>query len=147
MPDKEPIDVFRELDLLCFPAGEFLAAGSAIMAVKGIRPAYDLDIIVSEKLFEICRVVGDWELRPWTRRGLPGKDWLKKGKIELLRHLNTNKQIFLFEDLLVTAEIVRGVPFLSLQQLMEFKRDYGRQKDFDDVELILNYLQGKGDTQ
>lgn len=38
------------------------------------------------------------------------------------------------------GELVGGVWFLSLAQLIKFKKNYGRQKDFDDIALMEKYL-------
>jgi hypothetical protein len=137
--DLQPIDIFKEIACLNFPEGEFLVAGSGIMAAKGIRPAYDLDLVVSENLFEICKGSG-WELKPWTKPGIVGREWLKKGNVELLLHLGNMNQGFTLEVLLGEAEIVNGISFLSLERLMEFKALWGRTKDLDDIQLILKHL-------
>lgn len=140
MRDQQPIDIFKEVAKLNFPAGEYLIVGSGIMAVKGIRPAYDLDILVTERLFETCKSSGCWEIKPWTKVGMNGKEWLRKDKVELLLHLDSKEKGLTAKRLMEEAEIVQDIPFLSLKQLMGFKATYGRQKDFNDIELILNYL-------
>lgn len=136
----DPIDIFKEIENLNFPAGEFLVAGSGIMAAKGIRPAYDLDIVVSENLFETCKTSG-WELKPWTKPGMAGKEWLKKDNAELLLHLGNIDEGFDLGFLLKEAETVNDIPFLSLHRLVELKTRWGRPKDFYDIRLILEYLQ------
>ena len=38
------------------------------------------------------------------------------------------------------AEIINGLPFMPLQELLDIKRIVGRGKDLADVELIESYL-------
>ncbi len=137
--EMTPIDIFKELEKLNFPIGEYVVAGSGIMSAKGIRPAYDLDIVVTQELFDECLENG-WELRPWTRTGKVGKSWLKKEGVELLLELGFEDEAMTAKDLMKEGEIVNGVPFLSLHQLIKFKKDYGRPKDFEDIALMEEYL-------
>ena len=51
--DLQPVDIFKEIAALNFPVGHYLIAGGGIMAARGIRPAYDLDILVTEELLKI----------------------------------------------------------------------------------------------
>lgn len=139
LSDPQPIDLFAEIRKLNFPAGHFLVAGSAIMAAKGIRPAYDLDIIVTQELFDICKASG-WELKPWTRTGKVGKPWLQKGIADLMLELGFDEEVMTATDLMKEGEIIDGIHFLSLEQLMKYKREYGRPKDFEDIALIENFL-------
>jgi len=136
---QTPIDIFKEVEKLGFPEGEYIVVGSGIMAAKGIRPAYDLDIVVTQKLFNDC-IKNGWELRPWTRTGKVGKEWLKKEGVELLLELGFQNEAMTAIDLMKEGEVINGIPFLSLYQLIKFKKDYGRPKDFDDIALMKEYL-------
>lgn len=136
---QKPIHIFDELRKLNFPTEQFIVVGSGIMAAKGIRDAYDLDIIVSQELFDSCKNSG-WELKPWTRSGRPGKDWLKGDNVDLMIICQCGEEDLYLEDLKKEGEKVNGVWFLSLKQLIKFKREYGRQKDFDDIALMEKYL-------
>lgn len=141
---QEPIDIFAEVKKLNFPTRDFIVVGSGILAAKGIRPAYDLDIVVTEELFEKCKSEG-WEIMPWTRTGKIGKEWLKKGISDLMLEISFEDKGLSARDLIKDGEIIKGINFLSLAQLIAFKKEYGRQKDFDDIRLVETYLtQTKG---
>lgn len=137
-----PIDIFKEVKALNFPSDHFIVVGSAIMSVKGIRPAYDLDIVISQELFETCKSQ-DWELKPWTRAGYPGKEWLKKGITDLMLEVNCGNERFDLPALKKEGEVIDGIWFMSLSQLITFKKAYGRPKDFQDIELIQKFLDNK----
>ena len=123
------MDIFAEIKKLDFPQGQYIVVGSAIMAAKSIRGTNDLDIIVTQELFERHRTEG-WELLPWTKPGISGKDWLRKGSIELYVQLSRKKGVLTLDELLEDSEVIQGIPFITLEQLIEFKREYGRPKDF-----------------
>lgn len=133
-----PIDIFEEIKKLNFPPDHFIVVGSGIMAVKGIRDAYDLDIVVSQELFDKCKSEG-WELKPWTRSGRIGKDWLKGDIADLMIESQLGDEDYNLEKLKEEGELINGIWFLSLDQLIKFKRNYGRPKDFDDIALMEKY--------
>jgi len=139
---EKAINIFKEVKKLNFPTDCFIVVGSGIMAVKNIREAYDLDIVVSEELFEKCKNK-DWELKPWTRVGTIGKPWLKKGITELMVEIISGDEILNLKALKKEGEEINGIWFLSLKQLIKFKKAYGRSKDFDDIALMEKYLNSK----
>jgi hypothetical protein len=133
------VNIFEEIAKLNFPPDQYIVVGSGIMAAKGIREAKDLDIIVTPELFEKCKAE-DWELLPWTKEGIPGKEWLKKGPVELFVQLSLKAGGVPAKELLKNAEIINGIPFITLKQHMEFKAEFGRPQDFADIEMIKKYL-------
>jgi len=38
------------------------------------------------------------------------------------------------------AEIIEGLPFVRLEYVIEWKESMGREKDCNDIELIIDYL-------
>jgi len=38
------------------------------------------------------------------------------------------------------AVIIVGLPFLTLKELLAYKKAFGREKDLKDIKLINNYL-------
>ncbi len=139
------MEIFSEIAKLNFPPDQYIVVGSGIMAVKGIREASDLDIIVTPELFEKCKAEG-WEVHPWTKEGIPGKEWLKKGEIELYVQLSLKAGGVPAKELLKDAEIINGVPFITLEQHMKFKAEFGRPQDLADIETIKNYLAQQENT-
>jgi hypothetical protein len=45
-----------------------------------------------------------------------------------------------FKELREAAEIIDGIPFCNLKDIVRIKRSYGREKDSKDIALIENYL-------
>ncbi len=131
------LEAVRSLDL---PEGSFIVVGASCLAVKGIRPSNDIDIVVTQAVFDLIRGRG-WEIDPvfkekWNR------ERLTHGHFEVYNDMVLEKEgkRFSAEELIPTAEMVEGVPFLSLPDLIRFKRDSARSKDLDDIVLTEDYL-------
>lgn len=133
------MDIFKEIKKLNFPKDQFIVVGGSVMALKGIRQTSDLDIIVSEELFNECEKNG-WVRQEWTWTGGKIRGWLKKDDVELSVECVDNERILLLDDLKKDAEIINGIYFMSLTQLIQFKKSHGRTKDFEDIKLIEDYL-------
>jgi len=80
MNEITPIDIFKEIEVLNLPKDQFIVVGSGILSAKKIRPAYDLDIVATEELFDLCKIKGDWEEQKWTWPVGYIKNGLKKEK-------------------------------------------------------------------
>lgn len=136
------MNIFKEIAKLNFPPDQYIIVGSGIMAVKGIREANDLDIIVTPELFEKCKIEG-WEIHPWTKEGIPGKEWLKKGIIDLYVQLSLKGGGVSAKELLRDAEFINSVPFITLENHMKYKAEFGRPQDLADIQMIKDYLSKK----
>ena len=65
---------------------------------------------------------------------------LKKNDIDILPNLMLNSYIGDTKQLIADADIIKGFPFIKLAELVKFKRELGRDKDFEDIKLIENFL-------
>jgi len=133
------MNIFERIKALNFPKGHYIVVGSGILAAKGIREANDLDIVVTPELFTICKKNG-WELKPWTKKEIPGNPWLKKDDAELMIDMNYNGVSFGVSDLMKEGEHINDIWFISLKRLAAFKQAWGRPRDFEDIILIEEYL-------
>lgn len=129
---------------LGFPVGEYVVVGGA-MEAYGIRDAKDLDIVVTESLFEkllsegrqlcICE-----ECRVDQEKG-SSKRMLKKPGVDIISQY-TWKDTYQADttELIRNANIIDDVPFVQLEELLKWKKAAAREKDLKDVELIEYYL-------
>jgi len=108
------------------------------MQALGIKEARDIDIVVMPELFEKCKQSG-WEQVHWTYPEKLGQIYLRKGSVELYLDVNCGSCNPTTEELIQNAHISDGVPFISLDQLISFKRAYGKEKDFADTKLVEEY--------
>ena len=47
-----------------------------------------------------------------------------------------------FEQMIEKAEMIHGIPFAPLSEVLKWKLAFGRPKDIADVQLIQAYLKG-----
>ena len=120
----------NELGSLNLPAGKFAIFGSGPMAIRGIRESKDLDIIVKQDVWDslikkypmllhsnpTCLKIGNIEVY---------KDWL-----ELSDRIN---------EIIDGAETIANFPYVQLKYVVEWKTQFGREKDLKDIELIQKY--------
>jgi hypothetical protein len=129
------MDIFEEIKKLNFPVEKYVIVGGASMAARGIKETGDIDIIVAPDLFEKCKQEG------WEFHAMPnGKPSLRRGVVELYLDINCGNFNPTRKYLLQNSEIINGVPFSSLKDIIKFKKEYNREKDSKDIKLIEEYL-------
>lgn len=109
---------------------ECVIVGSGILCVLGIRTANDVDIIVSDKVYDNLLRHG-WEKANW-----PDQEVLHKDDVEICKVWD-NKS---FDQLKQGAVAIDGAYFLSLEDLRKWKLLRARRKDLEDIKLIDAYL-------
>lgn len=119
----------KELQLLI---GEFALCGSAPMAARGLRDSHDLDIVVSEQIYQKLQI---------QYSGEEYKSPLGFLRIRNLEISNTwMNDITEAKKIIAEAEIINGWPFAPLKYVIAYKQMLNRQKDLDDLKLIEEYL-------
>ena len=132
---------------LNFPLGEYVVVGGA-MEAHGIRDAKDLDIVVTENLFNTLVSAGwlicecgnciEYQANGSTKR------MLKKLGVDILSEYSwKNTYRAVTKDLIANADIIDDIPYVQLEELVKWKKACAREKDLMDVELIENYLHSK----
>jgi len=100
------------------------------MAVRGIRESEDLDIIVKQDLWNILA-----QKYPTSLHHNP--TCLKIGNIEVYKDwLELSDRI---DEMIDTAETIADFPFVRLKYVVEWKTQFGREKDLKDIGLIQKY--------
>ncbi len=129
---KSIIEKIKDLN---FPAMQYVIVGSGTLDALGIRRASDIDIAVLPELHKILCESNDWE-----KMEKYGKIFLKKEGIDIIPSLDWSEYPTTTEEAIQSAIIIDGIPFLNLQELKKFKKALGRDKDFEDIKLIDDYL-------
>jgi hypothetical protein len=131
----------KNLKSLNLPKGEFAVVSSGSLAIHGIREAKDIDLIVTDSLWnELSKKYQVKEKNNYLIIDL-GND------IEVLgpRSIYTRGHIVPPQEVFENADIIEGVKFMNLKHLRKIKTEHGREKDLKDVVLIDNYLQKNND--
>lgn len=131
--------IFERVAELGLPLGQYAVIGSGVMAAHGIRDFKDIDLLVTPELYEELKQKG------WQEKAVrPDFIVIEKGMAEAspgIMTLPTYRPDI--SKLIAEADIINGIPFVKLEEVIAFKRAMGREKDFKDIELIENYLGAK----
>lgn len=120
----------EELLKLNLPQGKYALFGSAQMAVKGIRPSKDLDIIVTSELWNSLATEYPQHIKHGPTR-------LHIGNVEIFKDwMKLSDKIV---EMIDSAEIIEGIPLVRMEYLLEWKKFMGRPKDIADIVLIENH--------
>jgi len=126
------MDIFlKRLMELGIPDGQYAVYGSGPLAIRGIRDARDLDVAVKDRFYE--------ELVKKYPEKERGKIELGDGEIEIYPVWNSLMDNA--EEVIDRAESIEGFRFIKLEDIIEWKRKMGREKDEQDIELIREYLE------
>lgn len=126
-----------ELAKLNLPIDQYVVVSSGSLAVRGIRDARDLDVIVADKLWHQLS-----QQYPVIQEGDIQKIDVGTKDIEILGAGSAfqDSSIASVDELIDTADVIGGIRFINLQLLKRFKQKMGRDKDLKDIELIDQYL-------
>lgn len=127
MEIKKLIDQVKAENL---PIGEYAVFGSATLAIRGLREAPNIDLIVTDRL--------------WTKLLETGFSPDNEGfiRINLIKISNwwfaeTRKNI---PTMIKEAELIDGIPFVRFDEVRWYKSKLNREKDKEDVRLIDQFL-------
>jgi len=115
--DKQLIKILLDLNL---PSEDYAIFGSGPMMAHGIKEANDLDLIVRNNAWKIVQKEGTPpEIEAWNSWG-PGKWDIDK--------------------LIDEAEVIEGIRFVRLAEVLKWKKMVNRPKDADHIKMIEQYL-------
>ena len=126
--------LLKELDNLDLPNNQYAITASGTLAVRGIRDSKDMDIIVTEELWE--RIASKYEVRK-ERFSM-----FSIGNIQVLGNGSnfTNPALKSTREQIENADVIDGRRYVKLETVKKFKKDLGRDKDIRDIDLIDEYL-------
>lgn len=130
--------IFEEVKRLGLPLGEYVVFGSGPLAARGIRDSDDIDLFVTSRLYEQLKAEG-WPEQPWPEGG--GR--LVNGDVEADDTWNYGDYRPTPEEVIARAELINGVPFAPLTEVLAWKRAFGRDKDLHDIELIQDFMSNR----
>jgi len=133
---------------------DFALGGSAVLALRGMRPIRDLDIYVSPGFY---RHVFNSD-KGWVQFDSDPNDPVGHSKLPQLvkvvnhitctmarewKHGGYPKRIDV-QDSIGDPEFVQGIPCIPLHIVYEWKKSVGRPKDIQDVEMIDKWRETHG---
>ena len=106
--------LLRELDSLGLPAGEYAITSSGPLAVRGIRPAGDIDLIVTDRLW--AKLSAKYGV---TMQGNNGS--IRIGNIEVLGDFQ-GERLYPSEEQIAKADIIDGHRYVNLEMICSICR-------------------------
>ena len=129
-------NLFQRVKELKLPIGRYALFGSAPLGIRGLKDCYDIDIIVTEDLWNEYKEK-NWKTKIMTH----GSQYLWNDGIELWKDWKPGQ--WDIEQLIREAEIIDELPFVKLEKVLEWKKLSGREKDLKDIEIIEKFLRGR----
>ena len=127
----EFLEYCKKVKQMNLPFGKYAILGSGPLAIRGIRDSKDIDLIVTQDIFEVYKNKPGWNIKHFYE-----KDFLEKDGIELWNKIGPGE--WNIEKLIKKAEIIDGLPIVNLKDFIKWKQSAGREKDMIDVELAKN---------
>ncbi len=127
----------ENLKKLNLPKGAFVIVGSGPLSVRQLRDSEDLDVIVTQAVWDDLK----------TKYTVGHNDWgienlFLGSNIEILnpeQSIFGNSKIVPFEEIFSQADDFEGILFMNLEHLRKIKINLGRPKDLEDITLIDAY--------
>ncbi len=142
--DKKALSIFDKVRQLNLPLGEYVVVGGA-MEAYGIRKSNDIDVVVISSLFEKLIEQG-WKVCECDkckgmRQAGTKKKILKSEGVDILSEYSWYDKYYADTEALIRdAEIIDGISFVQLDELVKWKKAANRDKDKKDVVLIEDFL-------
>lgn len=127
------IDRLRILDL---PTCDYAVFGSAPMWAHGLKELNDLDILARGLSWSVAMATGKVFPTQWNYEV---KVVFESGGIEIFNRWGPGEN-WDTNSLIDTATIIDGIPFVTLENVLEYKRIKRRGKDLSDIQKIEDFL-------
>lgn len=116
---------------LNLPLGEVVVIGSGLLDVLGLRRSSDVDLVVSQSLFDSLRQTNGFKLNFKAEQ-----PYLTYQDYEIWTDWGPEHG---FEVLKASAVSIDGVNFVSPEILIEKKRQRGLERDLKDIQLLSSH--------
>jgi len=129
---------FESLKKLNLPPDQFIVVSSGALSIRGIRDSEDIDVIVTESLWN--KMIKEY---PVGVNSFGIQNLELENDIEILNPTQSifgNSKIVPMNDIFEKADIFDGIKFINLDHLKMIKKELGREKDLRDISLIDDYL-------
>ena len=123
--------LMEELKKLNLPKDEFSVFGSGPIAIRGLKEPGDLDIIVTENLWNKLKQI-------YTLVKKQNYEYLTINGIDIFHDWTSPE--YNLNELIKTSDVIDGIRFVTLKTVLEWKKKRNLEKDKMDIILIQDYL-------
>lgn len=134
------LDFIKQVQSLRLPTTDYLVFGGGCLAALNLRMAEDIDLFITEKLYNRLLKQGWQETRVGKRKPylVTNKNGVEIQAFSVWEGEGWQPQIANYFNY---PEIIKGIPFMPLDQLYQWKAATRRPKDLVDMALIEVYWQ------
>ena len=131
LTDEHPL--WEEIRALDLPGDDYAIFGSGLLAVRGLMELKnDVDIVARGEAWAKAESLGAVAVADHSDPVV----WLCGGRIEIFAGwMGTD-----INGIIDRAELIEGLPFASLEDVLAFKRELRRPKDLEHIRLIEEHL-------
>lgn len=129
------MNIAAEISSLELPPRSYMIVGSGILNALGIRESNDIDLLVSGSVFLTLQEQG-WQIES------RGDDTFKatSGSFDCMTDWYGQDVATMLEN----AQYIEDIPYMSLEDVYNWKQKLQRPKDILDLKLIENYTKEQG---
>ncbi|NGX55031.1 MAG: hypothetical protein KR126chlam2_00653 [Chlamydiae bacterium] len=124
----------EELDKLNLPKNDYAVTGSGPLAIRNLRAADDIDVVVRRDLWELLIK----KYPPYDEHHV------RVGNVDIwgdFFHLTHR-----MDEIIDNSELIEGYRFVTLEDTLSWKKFLNREKDQKDIALIKTHLQKESVT-
>lgn len=125
-----------ELEDLNLPKDQYVIFGSGPLAVRGLRVNHDLDILVTDKIWDLLLQKN----KVTRRKGRPDSIYLGNLQFLNINYKDWKPQIKNNMIMIKDSEIINNFPFVKLKYLLHCKKKMEGEKHKKDLEIIKTLL-------
>jgi hypothetical protein len=130
------MSIFEKTRELGLPENDFVVVGGGVLTALGLAKwDNDIDMAVTPEIFE------SFKDQNWERYEREGKELLRND----IYDVGVDFGQWNLNDLKQDAFQLEGISFMSLQKLLEWKREASREKDHEHIRIIEAYMKHHND--
>jgi len=129
-------DLLKLLKSLDLPTEDYAVFGSGPMYIHGLKDiGHDIDLIARDLAWEKAKELGKTEEMRLNKGEVIT---LFNGAIEIFNTWTSSN--WNIDELIDTAEIIDGIRWVKLENVLKWKKEMSREKDLEHIKLIEKYL-------
>lgn len=140
MPDPHLswAEVVSRVQSLEIPSDEYVIVGGAALTARNLRPATDIDLVVTERIYDVLKGQSWAEEIYRPTAGRPKR--LLRGPFDVGTAWGKANYRPDGAALIRQAELVDSVPVIPVGEVLAWKLEALRDKDLPDIEMIRRHL-------
>ncbi|MBI2326246.1 hypothetical protein HYU91_02555 [Candidatus Collierbacteria bacterium] len=135
------MDIFEKINSLNLPPSEFVVIGGSALECYGIRESGDVDLCITLDLYNLLVNSG------WVEENKPNGSKIIHPKLDTSFELGLDWSYGDYHathaELITRSSLIRSLNVASLNDILAYKKELGREKDQEDIRLINDYLMKK----